>query len=95
MLDTRLLKKIPTRYDASKVFSKGKKIYYYFSPKDKNFETFIYYLFNPCFSFQKNFDLLQKKFEDIKGYWSLYSDGIKYPPIVFNQNKIIQLELFN
>lgn len=94
MLDVKLLRKIPTRYDASKTFAKGKKIYYYFSARDKNEETFIYYLFNPRFSFDKNFELLQKKFEDIKGYWSLYSDGIKYPPVVSNQNKIVQLELF-
>lgn len=93
MLDTRLLRKFTTRYDASKVFSKGKKIYYYFSAKDKNEETYKYYLFNPLFSFDKNFELLQKKFEDIKGYWSLYSDGIKYPPVVSSQNKIVQLEM--
>ncbi len=93
MLDTKLLKKITTRYDASKVFLKGKKIYYYFSAKDKNEETYKYYFFNPLFSFDKNFELLQKKFEDIEGYWSLYTDNIKYPPIVSTQHKIVQLEM--
>lgn len=94
-LDTTLLKKLPTRYDASKVFSKARKIYYYFSAKDKNDETFKYYLFNPCFSFDKNFEILQKRFQDIQGYWSLYTDNQQYSKEkVFKQLKLVQLELF-
>lgn len=93
MLDTKLLKKIHTRYDASKVFSKGRKIYYYFSAKLPDDNTYKYYLFNPQFTFTKNFEIMEQRFNDIKGYWNLYTDNQTYPKIVKNSNQV-QLELF-
>lgn len=88
------LKKFTNRYDASKVFKKGKHIFLYFSAKDINDNTFIYYLFNPDFTFDKNFELLMKKFQDIKGYWTLYTDNQNYPPKEQPKDNFLQLELF-
>lgn len=93
MLDTKTLRKLPTRYDASKSFAKGKKIFFYFSAKDKEENTYKYYLFNPAFTFDKNFELISQKFEDIKGYWYLYTNNENYPKPVKAINKNIQLEL--
>jgi hypothetical protein len=95
MLDLRLLKKLPTRYDASKVFKKGKKVYYYFSASLSVDNTYTYYLFNPQFSFTKNFELLQEKFKDIKGSWQLTTDNTFYPKPVLKESKHLQLELFS
>ncbi|MGE4444721.1 MAG: hypothetical protein AB7E37_07130 [Candidatus Altimarinota bacterium] len=93
-MDTSTLKNIKTRYDASKVFAKGKKIFFYFNATHKEDNTYKYYLFNPVFSFNKNFDLIQEKFKDIKGYWYLYTNNEKYPAPITKQQKAIQLELF-
>lgn len=93
-MDLSTLNKIKTRYDASKVFAKGKKIFFYFSATNKEDNTYKYYLFNPVFSFNKNFELIQEKFKDIKGYWYLYTNNESYPIPITKQQKSVQLELF-
>lgn len=94
-VDAATLSKFKTRYDASKVFAKGKKIFYYFSAKHKEDNTHIYYLFNPKFNFDKNFELMQKKFELFEGWWHLYTNNELYPKEqLTKETKIVQLELF-
>ena len=95
MLDTTLLKRLPTRYDASKVFKKGKKIYFYFRASRYDDNTFSYYLFNPQFTFTKNFELLEKKFEQLKGTWQLSTDNTFYPEPVTKMSNHLQLEFFS
>lgn len=93
MLEFSKLKRIPTRYDAQKKFFSRYKIYYYFSSKWKEDNTHEYYLFDIRLSFEKNFEIMQKKFENIEGYWSLYIDGSKYPfEASLKIKKNIQLE---
>ena len=82
-MDSSTLNKIKTRYDASKIFSKGKKIFFYFSAKNKEDNTYKYYLFNPVFSFNKNEKLKEWMKEDktirnrIKSFSYVITDAIR------------------
>ncbi len=55
MFDYDKLEKLSTRYEASLLFKKGKKIYFYY--KSLNFEdnSYKYYLFNMNYLLQKTF----------------------------------------
>lgn len=92
MLEIKLstLKKLPTRYDASKVFKKSKIIFFCF--KSKDIENTKYHEFNPKFDFNKNFDLCMEMYKEFKGSWNLYSNNEKYPIAVTPSSKNIQKE---
>jgi len=93
-IETSNLKKLPTRYEASRAFKKSKKVYLYFKPKNIHYEDYVYNLFNSSLDFNKNFELLMTKNENLKDYWTLYTDNTKYDkPLTKNSNQI-QLELF-
>lgn len=79
MFDYDKLEKLSTRYEASLLFKKGKKIFFYY--KSLNFEdnSYKYYLFNNELSFTKNFQILIDKFKNTNGFWSLYSNNENYP----------------
>ena len=85
MLDVTKLKKIPTRYEAQKKFFNRYKIYYYFSSKWKEDNTHEYYLFDIRLTFEKNFELMQKKFENKKKYstWNNILKPEYVPPLPF------------
>lgn len=72
------LKRLPTRYDASKIFKKGKKVYFYFVASDVSESDFKYYLFDKSKSFTQNFELCLSKFINVKGFWQLTTDGSYY-----------------
>lgn len=92
-VDTLLLKKLSTSYDASKVYKQGKKIYFFFREKGSDRFKYPYYLFNSEFNFNKNFELLKYKFANLQGTWNLFTDNTLYP-VTQKQSSHLQLELF-
>lgn len=87
------LKRLTTRFEANKKFLKNKRIYYYFRARLNDDNTYTYYCFNPMFTFNKNFSLLEQKFKGIQGIWSLYTDNIDYE-LIEEKDKFTQLEMF-
>ena len=94
MLEIKLstLKKITTRYDASKVFNKSRMIFFCFKSNDIDKSRFKYLKFNPEFDFNKNFDLCMESYKDFTGHWNLYTNNEKYPIVVPTSSKNIQQE---
>jgi len=94
MIDFSKFKLLKTRYDASKEFKKNNKIFMYYRAQNMEDNTYKYHLFNNNLSFNINFETVLKDYENIKGYWSLYTNFEKYPneKLLKNTNQH-QLEL--
>ena len=77
------------------LFNSKKEIYLYFKTKDPNLQEHKKFLFNPTYSFYKNYYLLKERFKNLKGELQFLTSNKKYSKEFINSlSKTKQLSLF-